>query len=97
MKKINEKNIKVDRLYNIVRQNETGYEDRSSGLIEMIDSGKAKGIISHIEASFLLRLVLSKEIKEESQELHKWGQALNERQEESSLFMNFVSRERNYA
>ena len=92
-------NIKLNKFYNLILENETDYSDGLSELIDLVMKAKEEGKIGDADASVLLKLVLSKEIKGELNQLNKWAQWLdtNKKKEKYSVLFNLTSKEKVYA
>ena len=92
-------NIKLNKFYNLISENETDYSDNFSELVDLIMKAKEEGKLEDADASVLLKLVLSKEIKGELNQLDKWAQWLDtsKKKEEYSMLLNVTSKEKVYA
>lgn len=92
-------NIKLNKFYNLVSDNQTEYSDDFSEMVDLIVKTKEEGKIGDADADVLLKLVVSKEIKGQLNQLSRWAQLLHadEKKENYSLLFNLTSKEKKYA
>ena len=84
--------MKLNKFYNLISENQTEYSDDLSEVVDLIIKNKEEGRIAENDANILLKLVLSKEIKEEFNQLNRWAQWLHadEKKGNYSLLFNLT-------
>lgn len=89
--------VKLNKFYQLISEDQNIYSDEFSDAFNSIIEAKEKKEINEIEFNFLVKILLTKTIKEETKDIMRWNKVARNSKDTTSFFINVSSKEKRYA